>query len=86
MDQIARTPKQIGAIIQRQRRKLHQTQGGLGGRIKHRQATISRVEAGEPAIRLGTLFDILAALNLELVVRARTKSSPEDIENLFHYR
>ena len=83
MDQIARTPKQVGAIIQRQRRKSHQTQGDLGGRIKHRQATISRLESGEPAIRLGTLLDVLAALNLELVIRTRTKSSPEDIEALF---
>jgi len=83
MDQVARTPKQIGAIIQRQRRKLRQTQGVLGGRIKHRQATISRLESGEPATRLGTLLDVLTALNLELVIRPRTKSSPEDIENLF---
>lgn len=83
MDQIARTPKQIGAIIQRQRRKLHETQGDLGARIKHRQATISKLEAGGPAIRLGTLLDVLAALNLELVIRPRTKSSAEEIEALF---
>jgi len=83
VDQIARTPKQIGAIIQRQRRRLRQTQNSLGARIKHRQATISKLEAGGPAIRLGTLLDVLAALNLELVIRTRTKSSPEDIEVLF---
>lgn len=82
MNQIARTPKQIGAIIQRHRRKLRQTQGTLGGKIKHRQATISRLESGAPAMRLGTLLDVLAALNLELVIRPRTKSSPEDIEDL----
>ncbi len=83
MDQIARSPKQLGAIIQRQRRKLALTQNGLGAKIKHRQATISRLEAGEPGIRLGTLLDILAALNLEIVVRTRTKGSAEDIEVLF---
>jgi HTH-type transcriptional regulator/antitoxin HipB len=83
MDQIARSPKQLGAIIQRQRRQLALTQNGLGAKIKHRQATISRLEAGEPGIRLGTLLDILAALNLEIVVRTRTKGSPEDIEVLF---
>ncbi|HLJ29846.1 MAG TPA: transcriptional regulator [Candidatus Angelobacter sp.] len=83
MDQMARTPKQIGAIIQRQRRKLRQTQNGLGARIKHRQATISKLEAGEPGTRLGTLLDVLVALNLEMVLRPRTKGSPEDIEALF---
>jgi HTH-type transcriptional regulator/antitoxin HipB len=83
MDQIARTPKQIGAIIQRQRRKLQETQSGLGARIKHRQATLSRIEAGESGTTLATLLDVLSALNLELVVRSRTKGSPEDIEALF---
>jgi HTH-type transcriptional regulator / antitoxin HipB len=83
MDQIARTPKQIGAIVHRQRRKLRQTQNSLGSRIKHRQATISRLEAGEPGTSLGTLLDVLAALNLEMVVRPRTKGSAEDIEVLF---
>lgn len=83
MDQIARTPKQMGAIIQRHRRRLHLSQGAVGARIKHRQATLSRLEAGEPGTSLGTLLDVLAALNLEIVVRPRTKGSPEDIEVLF---
>ena len=83
MDQIARTPKQVGAIIQRQRRKLRLTQSKLGSRIKHRQATISTLEAGEPGTSLGTLLDVLGALNLEMVVRPRTKGSAEDIEVLF---
>lgn len=83
MDQIARTPKQIGAVIQRQRRKLRQTQAALGARIKHRQATVSKLEAGEPGTRLGTLLDVLAALNLEMVLRPRTKGSVADIESLF---
>jgi HTH-type transcriptional regulator/antitoxin HipB len=83
MDQIARTSKQIGAIIHRRRRQLQLTQNRLGAKIKHRQATISRLETGEPGIRLGTLLDVLAALNLEMVVRPRTKGSPEDIEGLF---
>ena len=83
MNQIARTPKQLGAIIRRERRKIRYTQDELGGRIKHRQATISKVESGEPGTRVGTLLDILAALNLELVIRPRTKGAPEEIEALF---
>jgi HTH-type transcriptional regulator/antitoxin HipB len=79
MEQIARTPQQIGAVIRRQRRKLELTQGGLGAKTRHRQATLSRLEAGEPGARLDTLLDVLAALNLEVVVRPRTRGSAEEI-------
>ena len=42
----------------------------------------SAVEAGESGT-LRTLFDILTALDMEVVVRARTKASTEEIEDLF---
>jgi HTH-type transcriptional regulator/antitoxin HipB len=48
-----------------------------------RQATISALENSATNARLGTLFDTLAALNLELVVRPRTKGSTKDIEGIF---
>jgi len=48
-----------------------------------RQATISKLETGEPGTRLSTLFDVLTALDLELVIRPRTKSSSRDIEENF---
>jgi HTH-type transcriptional regulator / antitoxin HipB len=82
MDNIARTPKQIGAVIQRQRRQSKLTQNQLGAKIKLRQATVSKLEAGEPTL-LGTLLDVLGALNLEIVIRPRTKGSPQDIEDMF---
>ena len=82
MDNIARTPKQIGAVIQRQRRQSKLTQNQLGAKIKLRQATVSKLEAGEPTL-LGTLLDVLGALNLEIVIRPRTNGSPQDIEDMF---
>jgi HTH-type transcriptional regulator/antitoxin HipB len=82
MDQIARTPKQIGAIVRRERRKRNLTQDELGSRVHLRQATISRLEAGAPATRLSTLLDILPTLDLEIVVRPRTKAS-DDMEAIF---
>ena len=48
-----------------------------------RQATISALENSATNARLGTLFDTLAALNLELVVRPRSKGSTKDIEGIF---
>jgi HTH-type transcriptional regulator / antitoxin HipB len=82
MDSMARTPKQIGAVVQRQRRQSKLTQSQLGAKIKLRQATVSKLEVGAP-ILLGTLLDVLAALNLEMVIRPRTQGSPQDIEDIF---
>lgn len=82
MEQIVRTPAQIGATLRRFRRLGGLSQTELGAKAALRQATISSIEAGEPAAQIQTLTDILAALGLELVVRPRTTSS-ETIEDLF---
>jgi HTH-type transcriptional regulator/antitoxin HipB len=82
-DQIARTPKQIGEAIRRRRKALHLTQKDLGNKTKLRQATISELEGGEPGTQLSTLLDTLAMLELELVIRPRSKASPSDIEAVF---
>ena len=47
-----------------------------------RQRTVSDVENAGNA-RLDTVLRILAALDLELVLRARSKSSAKDIEEIF---
>lgn len=83
MDQIARTPRQIGAAIRRRRKQLGLSQARIGERVLLRQATLSSAESGDPGTKLGTLLDILTALDLELVIRPRTKSSASDIEELF---
>lgn len=83
MEQIGRTPKQIGAIVRRQRRQRRFTQEQLGAKTRLRQATISKLEAGEPATQLRTLLDALAALDLEIVIRPRSKASTDEIEELF---
>jgi HTH-type transcriptional regulator/antitoxin HipB len=83
MEQIVRTPKQIGDAVRRRRRRLGLNQTNLGERTKLRQATISAVEGGAPGTQLGTLCDILVALDLEFVVRPRTKAKPAEIEDIF---
>lgn len=82
-DHIARNEKQLGAIIRRARKQAGLTQGTLGKHIHLRQGTVSRLEAGAPAVQLRTLMAALAALDLELVVRPRSKASAADIEDLF---
>jgi HTH-type transcriptional regulator/antitoxin HipB len=83
MEQVARTLKQIAAAVRRERRLQNKTQSDLSKKVNLRQATISRFETGEEGPSLQTLLDILAALNLELVIRPRTKAAPEDIEQIF---
>lgn len=83
METIARTPQQLGAAIKRHRRQKKLSQGGLGDEMHARQATVSKLEAGEPATQLRILMDALAALDLELVLRPRTKVSAKAIEDLF---
>lgn len=82
-EQVARTEKQLGAILRRARKQVHLSQGALGEQINMRQGTISRLEAGEPAVQLHTLMEVLSALNLELVVRPRSQGRTTDIEDLF---
>lgn len=83
MDLIARTPQQIGAALRRRRRTLGLNQTQLSKKAQLRQATISAVEAGDAGTQLRTLCNILAALDLELVVRPRTKAAPAEIEEIF---
>ena len=83
MEDIARTPAQIGAALRRRRRHLSLTQAELGTHTHLRQGTISRLENGEPRTQLQTLVNVLAALDLELVIRPRTKADIRTIEDIF---
>lgn len=83
MSQKARTAKHLGAIIRRARRNARMTQAELGQRMGLRQATISKLEAGEPATQISTLLDALAALGLEIVIDERGHVSAEDLESLY---
>jgi HTH-type transcriptional regulator / antitoxin HipB len=79
---IARSPQQLGAILRRYRKKGSLTQTDVAAKTQLRQATISALESGEAGTQLKTLTDVLAALDLELVVQPRSKSQPSDIEDL----
>lgn len=82
MEQIARTSKQIGAAIRRFRRNARLPQAAIGAKTNLRQATISALEEGKPGTELRTLIDVVTALNLEIVIRERSKAS-SNIEDLF---
>ena len=73
MNDLARDPKQIGNIIRRARKKRTLSQKELGDRTGLRQETISLIENGNPAARIKTLLTVLAALDLEFQIAARSK-------------
>lgn len=78
-----RTPKQIGAALRRAR-KLHTlSQTELAAKTSLWQETISKIEGGSEATKIGTLCALLAALDLELIIAPRSKGSAEDIVDLF---
>ena len=83
MEIIARSPRQAGAAIRRVRRQRDITQADLGAKTHVRQATISKLESGEPNTQLRILMDALAALELELVIRPRSAAPSDNIEDLF---
>ncbi|WP_407353168.1 helix-turn-helix domain-containing protein [Luteimonas sp. R10] len=80
MHDLARTPKQIGALVRRNRKRLNMSQRALGDRVGLRQETISLIETGNPATRLDTMLAVLAALGLEFQVAARSRGAdPRDL-------
>ena len=82
MKTIARTPLQLGNHIRETRRKLGLTQEQLAATVGLRQKTVSELESTGNA-RLSTVLRVLAALDQELVVGARTKSSTSEMETIF---
>ena len=73
MNDLARDPKQIGNIIRRARKQRALSQKELGDRTGLRQETISLIENGNPAARIETLLAVLAGLDLEFQIAARSK-------------
>lgn len=83
MNQLARSPKQMGAIIQAARRQRGMNQSQLADLAGMRQETVSSIEGGLPGAKLSSIFDILAALDLEITVQTRSRSSAADIQAIF---
>jgi HTH-type transcriptional regulator/antitoxin HipB len=73
MNDLARDPKQIGNIIRRARKQRALSQKELGDRTGLRQETISLIENGNPAARIETLLAVLAVLDLEFQIAARSR-------------
>ncbi len=82
MDQVVRDERQLAAALRRQRKRADLTQSDLAMSAQKRQATISNLENGSGGT-LDTLFSVLRALELELVVRPRIRNQLSNQGNEF---
>ena len=82
MNQLVRTPKQLGAYIQDTRARKGISQQQLAEMIGKHQKTISSIEQGSDGTKLETLLLVLAALDLNIQLSARSKAAP-DISDIF---
>ena len=64
MSDLVRSPRMAGDIVRKARLERSWTQSELASRMNVRQATVSKLESGEPATRMEVFFDALAALFL----------------------
>ena len=76
MDFTAHTPKQLGQVLRGQRNSQKLTQKQTAQFVGLLPKTISKLELTAETATIESLFKLLSALQLELVVRSRTQTSP----------
>jgi HTH-type transcriptional regulator/antitoxin HipB len=69
------SPVSLGHILRAARRKKGLSQAEAGKSVGIDQATISKIERGESNARVDTLFRLLAALDMEMILETRQKVS-----------
>ncbi len=72
---VIRTPQQLGPVLQGYRKGRPLTQAEVGQKAGLPQSEISRLELDASGASLSRVFKLLAALELELVVRPRGKNA-----------
>lgn len=78
-----RSSAQVGSRLRRLRKELDLTQADLAARSGLRQELISRIENGHPGVHLEAIFALLAALDQEVILQPRSRSSVADIADIF---
>ena len=83
MKHLVRTPKNIGHAIREARKAKSLTQTDLAAMSGVWQETISKIENGSGGTKLETIFELLAALDLEITVTERSKGASDGLEDIF---
>jgi HTH-type transcriptional regulator/antitoxin HipB len=74
MDIVTRTPQQLGQSLKARRTNLKLSQTEVGAKVGMKQNTVSVLEISTSSSSVESLFKVLSALGLELVVREKSKS------------
>lgn len=83
MQHLVRTSKNIGHAIRQARKEKNLTQKDLASLSGVWQETISKIETGSSGTKLETIFDLIAALDLEITVSERSKGTSDGLEDIF---
>jgi HTH-type transcriptional regulator/antitoxin HipB len=73
-DYSIKAPNQLGPVLQGYRRERGLTQKEVGAKVGMTQKAVSKIELDPSRTGLSLIFKILAALDLEIVVRPRGQS------------
>ena len=72
MHQIMVSPRDLGAMLRELRKQKGLTQTALGKRVGLDQKRVSLMENGNPNIRIDSLFRLLSALDVGMVLEPKT--------------
>jgi HTH-type transcriptional regulator/antitoxin HipB len=72
MEYVARTPDQLGQVLKSCRQQRELTQSAVGSKVGIPQSRISQIELHGAPATVETLFKVLSALGLVLVLRDKT--------------
>ena len=74
------SPQSLGHILRSARKRKGLTQKAVGTSVGIDQATLSTIERGESNLRIDTLFRLLAALEMDMIIRPRDTSYRQEEE------
>jgi HTH-type transcriptional regulator / antitoxin HipB len=74
MDYTAHTPNQLGKVLRGQRKMMKASQTEVGNTVGLLPKTISKLEQAPNTATVESLFKLLSALRLELVIRSQSQN------------
>jgi HTH-type transcriptional regulator / antitoxin HipB len=75
MEYVIRTPAQLGPILKSRRQQRGLTQSSAASTVGLKQPTVSALETDASRSSVETLYKLLSALDLELVLRDKQAES-----------
>lgn len=83
MKYVVRTSEQLGSVLQGCRKQAGLTQQSAGSRVGLYAKTISGLELYPNKSTIGSLFKLLSALDLELVLQPKSKSHQDPEKDMW---